>query len=294
MLSSGEEVSGEGRGNFCMNAIYHLQAEVRESAPLGANYHRLVLQAPQIVDSARPGQFVHLAPPATAETLPLLRRPISISGIRPAAGCIELTFCLIGPGTRLLAIRRPGETLDCLGPLGNGFTLQSGKLCLLIAGGMGIAPLRWLAAELAAKNNEVHLLAGAKSPEDFPGPLERQKDRLTLPELEALGIHTEFVSEKDHLLVTDLLARRLPEVLATGRNIQAYAVGPRAMFKALLPLLPENVPCQVSLEERMACGVGACRSCVVALRDLSPVGSTYKRVCRDGPVFDIREVVWDM
>jgi len=280
-----------------MSRIYHVQAEVLESEPRGKAHHRLLLLAPKIAAQARPGQFVHCAPSPPAKDLPLLRRPFSISRVMrrqvsSSPDCIELFFRIIGPGTRRLAQRSPGEVVDCLGPLGNGFTVVAEKVSLLIAGGTGIAPLRWLAAELAESGGEVHLLVGAESPDCFPCPLLRQKDTFRIPELEALGVHAEFVSEEDRLLVTDLLARQLPELLRGGRAIQAYAAGPREMLRAVADLLPADLPCQASLEEHMPCGVGACRSCVVAIRNPSPPGYTYKRVCREGPVFDLRQVIW--
>ena len=281
-----------------MNHIHHLLCGVLESRALGGAHHRLTLHAPQIAAAARPGQFLHCAPAFPQEAVPLLRRPLSISGVsamQPSASpdVVELLFRVLGRGTHRLASRQPGEDVDCLGPLGNGFTVVPERAALLIAGGMGIAPLHWLAMDLAARGCEVHLLAGAKSAADFPCQVVWQQGRARLPDLEAVGVDTEFVSEEDGLLATDLTARRLPEFLSANQKIQAYAVGPRAMLKALADLLPADLPCQVSLEERMACGIGACRSCVVALRRPEPPGYLYRRVCRDGPVFDIRDVIWE-
>jgi dihydroorotate dehydrogenase electron transfer subunit len=199
---------------------------------------------------------------------------------------------LVGSGTRILARRKAGESIDCLGPLGNGFSLAADRTCLLIAGGMGIAPLRWLAKDLSSKGAKVYLLAGAKSADDFPCEVVQGKEKFVIPEFEGLGIETEFVSEEQGLLVTDLVSRRLPELLSIRRPVQAYAVGPGAMLKALADLLPVEVACEVSLEERMACGVGACRSCVAALRHPDTPGHVYRRVCKEGPVFDLRDIVW--
>ncbi|NIM05214.1 MAG: dihydroorotate dehydrogenase electron transfer subunit [Armatimonadetes bacterium] len=283
-----------------MNQIRHIMAKVLESGPAKercSTCHRLVLHAPDIASRARPGQFVHCVPGFMKEDIPLLRRPLSISGVSANSPSttpdnLEFILRLMGTGTRLLARHKPGQLIDCLGPLGNGFTLVEDKTALLIAGGMGVAPLRWLAMELAAKGGRVYLLAGAKSNEEFPCKVELQDGRARIPELEAVGVDTEFVSEEDGLLATDLLKRRLPELAATGRPIQAYAVGPRAMLKALAAIMPKDVSCEVSLEERMACGVGACRSCVVALRHPDPPGYVYRRVCKDGPVFDLFDIVW--
>jgi dihydroorotate dehydrogenase electron transfer subunit len=273
--------------------IHHLQCEVVESNPCGAEHHRLVLRAPRIAALARPGQFLHCAPGFPSEALALLRRPISISGIpADAPDCVELVFRTIGPGTRMLATRKVREMVDCLGPLGNGFTIYPEKLALIIAGGMGVAPLRFLATHLAAQGCEVHMLVGVRTTHDLPFPTTSENKRLVLPELQTLGIQTEVVTEAQGMLVTDLLAQRLPALQARGRPIQVYAVGPRPMFRALVNVLPVDLPCEVSLEERMACGIGACRSCVVALAHGEHPGYVYRRVCRDGPVFDLREIVW--
>lgn len=279
-----------------MTRIFHSAGEVLESRPLGAAHHWLLLRAPEPAAAARPGQFLHCAPSAHGDFL--LRRPVSISGVRASLSSetpdsLELSFRVIGAGTRALAAHKAGETIDCLGPLGNGFTMAAEKPSLLIAGGMGIAPLRWLAQELAARGGEVTLLAGAKSAEDFPYPVVWEKGRGIILEFAAFGIATEFVSEEQGVLVTELAAQRLPELLAAKPDLQAYAVGPRGMLRALLQVLPEDLPCQVSLEERMACGIGACRSCVVALRQDTAPGYGYFRVCYDGPVFDLRAIAWE-
>jgi dihydroorotate dehydrogenase electron transfer subunit len=278
-----------------MNSIFHLQCEVTESRSLGKYYHRLLLRSPQIAAAARPGQFLHLAPGLPNESVALLRRPISIYGAGKtgllAEEEIELVFRLLGPGTRYLAARKIKESIDCLGPLGNGFPPAPEKFSLLIGGGSGILPLRWLALQLKAQGSEVLVLAGAKSPEEFPLPLEAQAGALRLAELQSLGLATEFAGEDQGLLVTELLARKLPEIIASQKSVQAYAVGPRPMLSALSRLLPPEIPCQVSLEARMACGVGACRSCVTPVRSSDPPGYVYKRVCKDGPVFDLREIL---
>jgi dihydroorotate dehydrogenase electron transfer subunit len=279
--------------------IHHLQCEVLESKPLSGGHHWLVLHAPRLAAQARPGQFLYCAPGYPHESTPLLRRPLSIAGLKKNAATglpenIELAFRLVGPGTRLLAQRKPKEMLDCLGPLGNSFTTVDNSVPLLLAGGIGIAPLRWLALHLAEKGTETYLLAVAKSIETFPFSVVQEGNCLKLSEFEALGVHTEFASEENGLLVTDLLSEYLPRILSKGRRLQVYAVGPRAMIKALVKLLPEEVVCQVSLEERMACGVGACRSCVVAMHNPTRTGYLYRRVCKDGPVFDLRDIIWEM
>jgi len=279
--------------------IHHLQCEVLESKPLPGGHHWLVLHAPRLAAQARPGQFLYCAPGHPHESAPLLRRPLSIAGLKRNAATglpenIELAFRLVGPGTRMLAQRKPKEMIDCLGPLGNGFTIMENSVPVLVAGGIGIAPLRWLALDLAENEHETYLLAGAKSVEAFPFPVVQRGNDLKLSELEALNLHTAFANEADGQLVTDLLAEQLPKISSDGRRIQVYAVGPRAMIKALAGLLPEEVLCQVSLEERMACGVGACRSCVVAMHNPTHTGFIYRRVCKDGPVFDLRDIAWEM
>ena len=229
-----------------------------------------VLEAPALAAMAQPGQFAQILVPGHT-----LRRPISICGIDKTAGTLRFVFQIRGQGTAELAQFQPGSTIEILAPLGNGFPLDKGKRTLLVGGGIGVPPLLGLAAELG--ENAVAALGF------------RNKDAVILEQdFQAAGakvlIATDDGSYGHHGLVTQL---------AEGEEFQQVcACGPLPMLKAVKALAEQRgVPCYVSLEERMACGIGACLGCAVALRGED--GAEYfGHVCKDGPVFDSRRVVW--
>ncbi|MDQ7793618.1 MAG: dihydroorotate dehydrogenase electron transfer subunit [bacterium] len=245
------------------------QAEILEHREVAPGYRRLVLAAPAIAGRAGPGQFVHLR--VGEGPHPLLRRPLSVAGRRGEA--LTLLYRVVGEGTALLATRRPGERLDLLGPLGRGFTFIDGREPLLVAGGAGVAPLLFLAAEARAAGRKPLVLLGVATAAEVVG--EDELAALGIP----LEVSTDDGSRGRRGPVTDLLAGRLE-----GKAI--YACGPAAMVRRLKELAP-GVPGQVSLEAAMACGVGACRGCACR------TAGGYRMVCADGPVFDLGEVVFD-
>ena len=271
-----------------------IRAEIVENERLPGEHRRLLLKAPRIAENARCGQFVHVwchspdeldRPPSAA----LLRRPYSISRVRPPDD-IEIMMRVRGNGGRMLAGRSEGEELDVIGPLGNGFYIrESLRRAVVVAGGIGLAPVPFLLQTLNSRRVQVVLLVGAASDEMIPYRVERSgtDGGATLPELATLGGEVAFASEAvEGKLVTDLLEERLGELGAEGDEIMA--IGPRAMLKRVAEMVGRRLPVQVSLEERMACGVGACRSCVVPSTD-----GAYKTVCRDGPVFYASEIDWE-
>jgi dihydroorotate dehydrogenase electron transfer subunit len=200
-------------------------------------------------------------------------------------------FRIRGVGGRLLADKLPGDKLDILGPLGQDFRLaDSLKTAVIVTGGIGIAPVPALVEALVTRGLRTLVLAGAKDDETIPYPIARPRaGRATIPALEELGAEVTFVSEAvEGVLITEVVALRLGEF---GEGTGMFAVGPRAMLKQLVEVTGEHFSLQVSLEERMACGLGACRSCVVPVRSGSPTG--YLTVCRDGPVFDANVIDWE-
>ncbi|MCJ7822083.1 MAG: dihydroorotate dehydrogenase electron transfer subunit [Armatimonadetes bacterium] len=267
-----------------------------ESEHLPADHHRLLLAAPEIGSIAEPGQFIHVwcHPPDEIDRPPcaaLLRRPYSISRLSPDAG-VEILLRVRGVGGRLLAAKSPGESLDIIGPLGRGFHASPGlSTAVIVAGGAGLAPAPFLIERLVAGKHRVILLAGAETDEKIPFRVRRPRaGRATLPDLEALGAEVTFVSQSvEGILITQVVEARLGELSEEGTGM--FACGPRAMLARLWEVTGGHIPLQVSLEERMACGVGACRSCVVPAR--SGEGAAYKTVCRDGPVFDASEIDWE-
>ena len=258
-------------------------AEVVASEQLCDDIFRITLMAPHIAREARPGQFVMVQ---TAPGMdPLLRRPFSIHQVN-AAGQLQILFKVVGRGTRLLAGMRPEDRLSVLGPLGRGFDLsgpEGGEGFCLVGGGMGIAPLLFLAQNLllAGSPNRLLVLLGARTAAEVTG---LEKD-FTLPGVE-VAIATDDGSAGHHGLVTDLMRPRL----AAGSNWQVYTCGPYPMMRGVARICQaEGFRCQVSMETMMACGMGACLGCAISKpNDLN----SYLHVCKDGPVFEMSEVVW--
>ena len=234
--------------------------------------HLLWARAPEIASEARPGQFVMVR--CSEGYDPLLRRPLSIHRLSPEG--LALLFAVVGRGTDWLARRVEGDTIDLLGPLGNGFSIHpQSKRVLLVAGGMGVAPLLFLAEEATRRGLSATLLLGAQTAAQvYPGD--------SMPSQAELVFVTEDGSLGRKGLVTEPLPALLPDA------DQVFACGPVSMYTSMMNLEAlDGKPAQVSLEVRMGCGVGACFGCGVETR------GGMKQVCRDGPVFELREVIWE-
>jgi dihydroorotate dehydrogenase electron transfer subunit len=229
----------------------------------------LTLASARIASSVRPGQFVHLRISQTADFI--LRRPFSVH--RAAGERLEILYQVLGHGTRELAEKRPRDVMDAIGPLGHGWEVPDGAVhVLLVAGGLGAAPLGMLAEELALRGVAVTVALGAPT-----------ADRLMARDLfegaaRRVELATDDGSAGERGLVTAVSAR----LIAEDEPSLVCACGPEAMARTVAA-----AACQVSLERLMGCGIGACLSCVV--------GTTRGRLraCVDGPVFDAEEVVWD-
>jgi dihydroorotate dehydrogenase electron transfer subunit len=207
----------------------------------------------------------------------------------------EILFKVVGAGTRCLADRRPGDSLDLVGPLGRGFEIRPElERALLVAGGVGIAPMFFLAQELRARGKTTVAVVGAAAEDVFPLELRRDDDLLRVAPLEAIGVESVLVTERDQgLLVTEYLQAHL-ERLLEGGEAEIFACGPMGMLAEVARIAGEAIPCQVLLEERMCCGVGACRGCVTRVRDPeAPDGFGLRTVCGDGPVFRSTEIIWE-
>jgi len=260
-----------------------LTATVLDSRPVMPGTFLLRLQAPALAQAGRPGQFVMLRCAEEGSYDPLLRRPLALHHLDRGQGEVELLVRIVGRGTAWLAVCRPGDPLDLLGPLGQGFSLQpKTRNLLLVAGGMGIAPLRAVAEEAVEHGCAVVLALGARAAgELYPAAL--------LPPQVELHLATDDGSAGRRGPVTDLLAD-LDLALLSWAD-QVMGCGPRPMLAGLAEAIRAGRLrwragfAQVSLEERMACGVGACLGCVVATRQ------GYQQVCRDGPVFDLKELL---
>lgn len=289
-----EDASPPGPPPSSGSGALRLQARILESESLPAAHHRLLLRAPQIVPRAQPGQFLHIwcHPPDEIERPPcaaILRRPYSIARLVPPEE-VEILFRVRGTGGRLLAAKAVGDSLDVIGPLGRGFSISPDlRVAIVVAGGVGLAPAPFLVGRLVETRARVILLAGAETDDKIPFRVDRPRPgRATLPDLEALGAEVTFASESvEGILITAVAEARFGEL--PEENAAMFAIGPRAMLKRLAEVTGTHIPLQVSLEERMACGLGACRSCVVPTTGQSG----YQTVCRDGPVFDASEIDWE-
>ena len=197
-----------------------------------------------------------------------------------SAGRLSLLYQVAGTGTRQLSLKKKGDELEIIGPLGNGFGRMPGRRPVLVAGGMGVAPLFYLATATVAQKPFV--LIGAKTASDLV--CEREFRRLGCDVLVA----TDDGSKGFHGYVTGLLQELLSGKQQWGKaRLCLYACGPRPMLRETGALAAAcGIPCQLSLEEHMACGFGACLGCAVQ------TASGYKRVCSEGPVFDSAELIW--
>jgi dihydroorotate dehydrogenase electron transfer subunit len=235
----------------------------------------LVLRSPRIASSIRPGQFVHLRISRDAEFM--LRRPFSVH--RAHGDDVEILYQVLGRGTHALSGKMRGDTMDAIGPLGQGWNVPDGAAhVLLVAGGLGAAPLGMLAEHLAGRGVAVSVALGAPTAERLVARalFERVARQVVLA--------TDDGSAGERGFVTTVSARLISEV----RPSLVCVCGPEAMARAVAAQACEaGAACQVSLERLMACGIGACLSCVVSTT------SGRKRACVDGPVFDAKEVVWD-
>lgn len=269
-----------------------MQQEITQilwNQPAGGSVYRIGLTSGSQYAFADPGQFVTLRLPE--ETEPLLRRPFSIhrvlqesNGVRG----IEILYKSVGGFTRKLTHAAPGDRVDMLGPLGNGFTVSSSiQRAVLAAGGIGVAPMVFLAESLLQAGlcpSRLNVCLGGRTAADV----------LCQEQFQALGLSPQIATEDGSLGQKGRVTRLLEKVLAlnqTGQADRVYACGPMPMLHAVAELANRHEsPCEVSIETLMACGVGACLGC--AIKD-SHHKSGYGHVCIDGPVFEASRLQLD-
>ena len=243
------------------------EATVSENVRIVFGVYRMTLIAPQIAKVARPGQFVHVR---LAPGLHKLRRPFGVANVKD--GSFTMYYRVLGEGTLALTDASTGDMLSVLGPLGNGFATEA-KRPLLVGGGMGLAPLLYLAKSFSGRADV--LVGGRNREEVFWTDIFR-------PHVREAFVTTDDGSAGRKGFTTELL----PELLAARDYDCVYVCGPEIMMKKIAALAAEaDVPCQVSLEKRMACGLGACLSCGCDTTD-----GRRAKVCKDGPVFWARDV----
>ena len=251
---------------------------------LGERLFRIKIHSPSVSKKALPGNFCHLR--VNESYSPLLRRAFSIHQVEKEKNSFELLFKVVGPGTQILSEKKPGEKIDLLAPLGNSFSLPAkDENAVLLAGGMGIAPLFYLINSLLAKKfnpEKISLFFGVKKKDEF----------LLINEIVSTGIRLHLATEDGCSgykgMITELFFQELKARRLETKRTRFYACGPNPMLKKISEISRKfNLDCQVCLENHMPCGVGACLGCVVrTIRG-------FKRVCKDGPVFDAREVILD-
>ncbi len=281
------------------NVIHSLDARVIEARHLEADQHALVLEAPEIAETATAGSFVHVGVHADP---PLMRRPLSILWSDRERGTIEVLYKVVGKGTAALARVQKGETLPTLGPIGRGFQAEPNRdRPLLIGGGVGIPPILFLAREIKEHTAPL-VVMGSEIPFPFasrpslirvPGMPEAAIAGMSL--LEDWGVASRLCSTQGYAgcyegyvdaAAKSWLETQTPEQRA---RVAVFTCGPMPMLEAVARLAREfEVPCQVCMEEYMACAVGGCAGCTVPV--LGEKGWSMKRVCVDGPVFDARAV----
>lgn len=259
------------------------------------------IRAPKCAASAQPGNFVHLT---CADELPM-RRPLSI--MRVGDDWIEVLYKIVGHGLRLLSQKQPGDTIDVLGPIGQPFRPNPERPnALLIGGGVGIPPMVYIADHLRQQKGNWNLLAILGS--EIPFPFDLIKSQLgtpwlddgvnsTMPLLESWDVTCRLASKAGFDgcfdgFVTELADQWLATLDESElAKTEIFSCGPTPMLKAVAALADKyDLPCQVSLEEFMACAVGGCAGCAVKVN--TPDGEAMKRVCVDGPVFEASAVVW--
>ncbi len=247
------------------------QLEVTAHVMLTPAHALLTLTAPNM-PACRPGQFVNIRATKSAEAF--LRRPISIHNYDAATKSIELLIHDVGPGTHSMCQTEVGESLDCLLPLGNGFSTPQGlRRALLVGGGVGVAPLLLLGSELKKQSCDVTFILGGKT----------DKDILRREVFEPYG--RVCLTTEDGTAGTKGFVTQHPAMLETYDRI--YTCGPLPMMKAVAKIAHEQgITCEASLENLMACGIGACLCCV------EKTTSGHRCVCTDGPVFDTKDLLW--
>lgn len=268
--------------------VVDVTAPVLYNRRLSPHYNVIALGAPAVAAAAEPGQFVMVKPTPGHE--PLLRRPFSIFEVLRDAGGTPVGITLlnkrVGITTKQLFDVQDGQYIACLGPLGRPFSLVDPDTeAWMVAGGVGLAPFATLAEALGAKGVPMTLFYGGRSTEDlFYIELFEHSGA-------DLVIATEDGTRGEHGRVTQPLERAL--AARARRRVALFACGPEPMLAAVAHLAARHgVPCEVSVERVMGCGLGGCYSCVVPMRG-APGRPHFVRSCVDGPVFDAAALIWE-
>ena len=267
-----------------------MRAHVAFNRRTSAAYRHLGIVVAGFPPAFGPGQFVMVRPPFSVD--PFLPRAFSIYRITPPADgtgpTVEILYKVLGKGTQCLSRMEDGQEVEILGPLGNSFTLQDRvDTAVLVAGGIGVPPIAALARHLRHPPSAIRhcvVFLGGKTSEDILCVKDFEEASATL------HVATEDGSAGTRGLITDIVEPFLRTTDLGPRTI--FTCGPPGMLAAVARLAEQHeIPCQTAVEANMACGFGACMGCAIETRSNGP-GPTYKLVCKDGPVFDSRELVW--
>jgi dihydroorotate dehydrogenase electron transfer subunit len=285
--------------------MYQILSKILFNIEVSPTYYKMGIDCPEIASRAIPGQFIMVR--VSNRLDPLLRRPFAIhrigkSGkrgrfyfpsreIEPSPfSQVEILYQVVGKGTEIMSEMKEYDDIDLLGPVGNGYRIDTNiRTAVLVGGGIGVAPLLSLAERIISQRSKLKsliLLLGGKG----------RADVLCVEEFERLGAEVRVATEDGSLghrgLVVDLLLDYLESGdYSPGFSTHCFACGPDSMLKEVSKIIAEKgISCQISMESRMACAVGACLGCVVRTK---ADGDVYKKVCKDGPVFDSNEIIWE-
>ncbi len=285
-----------------MSEKFELEADIGGFGYWGEQgvYYIVLRGCKQINEIARPGQFVMIWPkPDSYEHL--LGRPFSIYGAPPPPwekyypDALQIIFKKVGKGTELLATGGAGRKVRVLGPLGNGWSMDKDfKEALIVAGGIGVVSLMWLARELSQRGKEIRFFLGARNKNEFLCVDECRKKGFLYTATDDGTVLDSGPIMQIKGSVTDLLRSFEIDSLWQLEKPHIFASGPMEMLKGVAEIAKiHGTPAQVAVEGRMACGISACMGCAIKVKDDSdPDGWRYARICTDGPVFDPHEVIW--
>lgn len=268
------------------------KVKILSNKQIAPDFYKMSVASTYLAKNSKPGQFVEIRCQGALD--PLLRRPFGVHRVTKFG--IEMLYEVVGKGTKILTEKQPGDTIEILGPLGNGFKIDPKSDAILIAGGIGVAPLLALAEHIAYRGSRIGdrknitIIIGARSKSHINCANEFKK----------LGckviITTDDGSKGKKGLVTDPLKEILSAIRDTRYAI--YACGPNPMLKAVWAIAEtHDIPCQFSFESHMACGIGVCLGCPIkvknkTIRDTRYAIREYKMVCKDGPVFNGEDIAW--
>jgi dihydroorotate dehydrogenase electron transfer subunit len=262
-----------------------IKGEIISNIKMGEDLFKMTIFSPYIIKNSIPGQFINIKCSSRNTIDPILRRPFSIHDVEPDFKVFSILYISRGIGTEFLSKLSAGDIVDFAGPLGNGIDTSEieNKKFLLIGGGIGVAPLYFLAKKLVSEGKEIFFAAGFKN------------NNFILFEkmLQSLKINYEIYSEDGMHgkkgLVTDFIYERINDF----KDYEIVCCGPVQMYKVLQNIfLLRNINAKALFEEIMACGIGVCKGCVMKFKN-DREGYEYRSVCKDGPVFNLTEAIFD-